>query len=573
MRARLKQCLMYVLPAIAVCLCTAAAMSPYNKEMDKDYFNNWRNLSSQQLMERSRRLIKEERNIDTAMIYLSEVVNRYYTEGKSEERTDLFLRAMNNMGYVYLYSFYDYQKAFMCFSRALKVAKAAGDKASMAYLYLNLGNMYGTVAIVHDMYSARQALDYYRQAMAYSVEAKEWECMQTALGNMADMTFTAKRAEYLGETLRKYEGIRIPKGTPMVEYNRLLIDGNQALARKNYAKAIACYKKMAACIDTDVSPERYMASAYSHLAEAYSLAGDHGKALAALAKTHEVIERHNLENMRVEYYRIMYELYKNSGERGRAQQFQLEYYKAKDALESVGKLRNVKELQFFAQLQDANEEIMVMAKRRQLLYVIVGLVCLLTLMAVVGMVVILRKNKKLRDSHKVMYNRIQEHLRNDQIMQRTISNYERQMEEMAQAMEKPSRPRGSDMDDEEKDHIYNKVCVAMADTSSICQPDFSIRKLADIIGYPYPKVSKSINELYGNNFNALLNDYRIKEACRRLKDEKYRIYTIEAIAIGLGFKSRTAFVAVFKRITGLTPSEYHKTVALDSGAQKARPDA
>ena len=65
-----------------------------------------------------------------------------------------------------------------------------------------------------------------------------------------------------------------------------------------------------------------------------------------------------------------------------------------------------------------------------------------------------------------------------------------------------------------------------------------------------------INQEYGSNFNSLLNEYRIKEACRRLGGNANM--TIEGIAESVGFKSRTSFGALFKSITGLSPSAYQK---------------
>ena len=40
--------------------------------------------------------------------------------------------------------------------------------------------------------------------------------------------------------------------------------------------------------------------------------------------------------------------------------------------------------------------------------------------------------------------------------------------------------------------------------------------------------------------------------------ENFGNYTIEAISIGVGFKSRPNFINTFKTITGLTPSVYQK---------------
>lgn len=56
-------------------------------------------------------------------------------------------------------------------------------------------------------------------------------------------------------------------------------------------------------------------------------------------------------------------------------------------------------------------------------------------------------------------------------------------------------------------------------------------------------------------------------ACRRLGDiDHYGQLTIEAIASGVGFRSRTSFVTSFKRITGLTPSEYQRLAREEASA-------
>jgi AraC-like DNA-binding protein len=86
-----------------------------------------------------------------------------------------------------------------------------------------------------------------------------------------------------------------------------------------------------------------------------------------------------------------------------------------------------------------------------------------------------------------------------------------------------------------------------------------LERLAMLSGSKYKYVSQVINEYYEQNFNNFLNSYRIKEACKRMSDlENYGNYTIEAISESVGFKSRSTFVASFKRITGLTPSQYQR---------------
>jgi len=68
-----------------------------------------------------------------------------------------------------------------------------------------------------------------------------------------------------------------------------------------------------------------------------------------------------------------------------------------------------------------------------------------------------------------------------------------------------------------------------------------------------------LTERFNKNFNQLLGEYRIREACRRFGDqENYGNLTVEAIGASVGFKSRSYFAAIFKKITGLTPTQYAK---------------
>ena len=88
-------------------------------------------------------------------------------------------------------------------------------------------------------------------------------------------------------------------------------------------------------------------------------------------------------------------------------------------------------------------------------------------------------------------------------------------------------------------------------------PDFTVALLAEKVNTKPRHVSQVINEHYEKGFNQMLSEYRIKEACRRLVDTQgYGNLSIEGLSAGLGFKSRSNFVSNFKRIVGMSPSEY-----------------
>lgn len=88
------------------------------------------------------------------------------------------------------------------------------------------------------------------------------------------------------------------------------------------------------------------------------------------------------------------------------------------------------------------------------------------------------------------------------------------------------------------------------------------KKLAEAVGSNTKYVSQVINEYYNKNFKTLLNEYRLREATRRLNDqEHYGNMTIQAIYEEVGYSNAVSFIRAFKRMYGITPSEYQKKAA------------
>jgi len=72
-------------------------------------------------------------------------------------------------------------------------------------------------------------------------------------------------------------------------------------------------------------------------------------------------------------------------------------------------------------------------------------------------------------------------------------------------------------------------------------------------------VSKIINQKEGKNFYEFVNSYRVEEVKNNLNNLEYAHYSILGIGLAAGFKSKSTFNAIFKKMTGMTPSVYKKT--------------
>ncbi len=106
--------------------------------------------------------------------------------------------------------------------------------------------------------------------------------------------------------------------------------------------------------------------------------------------------------------------------------------------------------------------------------------------------------------------------------------------------------------------ILNTILDFMEREKPYLEPTLTMPQLAKQLGISKEELSQVINKELFLNFNAFVNTYRINEAKRKLKDPRENQFIILKIAHDVGFNSKSSFNAVFKKITGLSPSEYRK---------------
>lgn len=86
--------------------------------------------------------------------------------------------------------------------------------------------------------------------------------------------------------------------------------------------------------------------------------------------------------------------------------------------------------------------------------------------------------------------------------------------------------------------------------------ELTLQKLAGRLSIPAQHLSQTVNGRLNQSFTDFVNAYRVAEAKRKLTDPRLKHYSVLAIAEEVGFNSKSAFNAVFKKQTGMTPSEF-----------------
>lgn len=111
----------------------------------------------------------------------------------------------------------------------------------------------------------------------------------------------------------------------------------------------------------------------------------------------------------------------------------------------------------------------------------------------------------------------------------------------------------------DKSEIHYKNLLHLMEVEKLYRlPDLNMNVLAEKTGLSKGYLSKIINQKEGKNFFELVNNYRVKEAQEKIKDPNFSHYTLLGIGLDVGFKSKSTFNAVFKKLTGKTPSAYKK---------------
>lgn len=119
----------------------------------------------------------------------------------------------------------------------------------------------------------------------------------------------------------------------------------------------------------------------------------------------------------------------------------------------------------------------------------------------------------------------------------------------------------------------NQYCVRlealMKESKPYLNPKLTINDLADQMGLHSKVLSYIINKGTQMTFFNFINTYRVSEVKSRLNDPRFKHLTLLGVGLDCGFNSKSAFNDVFKKLTGLTPSAYHREMS-ESG-KKIRP--
>lgn len=114
------------------------------------------------------------------------------------------------------------------------------------------------------------------------------------------------------------------------------------------------------------------------------------------------------------------------------------------------------------------------------------------------------------------------------------------------------KPAPSTADDA---RIADAVAALIREKALFRDPDLTLNRLARRAGIPARQISAAINRVQGRSVSQMVNEYRIAEARRLLKETDL---AVTQVMLESGFQTKSNFNREFLRASGMTPSDFRK---------------
>jgi AraC-like DNA-binding protein len=146
------------------------------------------------------------------------------------------------------------------------------------------------------------------------------------------------------------------------------------------------------------------------------------------------------------------------------------------------------------------------------------------------------------------------------LQQKSVFNEKREtnleLRSIIDANEQPDLQRKQVLTDEQLASLKPKLLALMQSQEPYLNSELGLPDLAVMLQLSPQELSYLINVGFDNNFYGFVNSYRVEESKTLLNSPKHQHLSMIGIAFEAGFNSKTAFNTAFKKMTGVSPTEF-----------------
>ena len=517
---------------------------------------------------------------DTALVYYMVACNRMNDKLSDKDKQQCAMAYLKKGNILYMKG--NYAGALSAYFSGLRINNDCNAKHETGRFYNNIANVY---CVFGDYV---KGLSYYKKGYEF---CHKYGDKANAYKILANMTAVSTQ---IGKTkeARKYHRMSEKVKNPADKENCYMSIFNFGLilrTEKNYREAInTCNDLLNYAVKNKMSP-RYICYAYIELYQNYISLGDRDSTLKYLRLCESTAVKHGILHSCLDVLVKYADFYDSVGNYKAASRYRARYQHEKDSIFDTNKFDAVKNEQtlyemdkydkYIASLNAREKERLQTISRQRLTIAGVTVVT-----AVIGVLLLLvyRQKGKIDKSYNDLFviNRDfvkqQEFTRQRMLeLNNRLKSSEAELAALRASQKQPTDGAGEapdtattadDADGKNKTlaisedmrrKLLDAVIDVMENSTEFCSSDFSLARLASLVGSNSKYVSLVINDTFHKTFKNYVNDYRIRLACLRMADTgTYGSYTLNAIAESVGFKSYTTFVELFRKVVGITPSMY-----------------
>lgn len=494
-------------------------------------------------------------NPDSALLCYTIVTDRYNNDLSDSEKLAI-AKVMHNSGMLSYEYFHDYASALESFNRAYAISRKAGDEELSGLLLERLGNVYTLCAqLSASKEVGARSTDLFIQS--YMLARKNGDT-RSVCRNVINLTSLALDRNNITSGLRlaleDFNGLLSTDSIPdRWIFTRLSAAGNHIL-KERYQDALDEFIALYSDLKSKNRESELIPQILENIVECCKRTGEYDKGLCYTDSLIDYSRSNSYLYDEAMAFRLRGELFSLTGDSGKAKSDSLRFFNLRDSIMGINQIKLIERMESIANMRQENRELIYERHKHEKQKIFFNMLLVLLAAIVIFSIVLYRRHRQLKESYLQLYRKLQEELKREDTQR---------LERSRQKTSQPTREQAPrTLTDEQNNEYKAKILRVMDNEDAIFSPDFSLDRMAEMTDIKPRTLSVAINEIFNKNFYELLNEYRVREACRRLSDQqRYGRLTIEAISQSVGYKSRTSLVNAFKRTTGLTPSEYQKLAA------------
>lgn len=541
------------------------------------------------LINRSQRLMQIDGKELDAIAHINALINKSKASD-NKQKIETAIKACN-VGSQILFSKELYVEAFKFMVQGVKLSQDYGYDKYLPELYKNIGNVY-SVYDENDL-----AIQNYEKSLDYCAKLNDKATELKTLCNLSGICVAAGNNEKAQIYYNRM--ITLGNGNPIVTYFGYLSGAMIANSEANMPLMEDGYKRAIDYATKEKFDPKYVAAAYSELANAFRKAGMIDSARYYFEKNRKFCHDNNLVYEQRANLKALIDIYSKEGRTDLAGSTREQYYILQDSMLAIDDYTKIKDNEIlsemeknYAQISSLSRETEMKEAQIQRQRTIMAVIFVFLLFFAVASIVVYRQKQNLYQAHRHLYLRNAELMVKEKELDSLMTKYSAMRQAVVadvvpeprvetapiisstvqESEEESGTPENgcTQMSEDMAEAVMESVAKVMSSPEIFCSNDFNLDRLAQLAGYNSRYVSQAINNLYGKNFRTFVNEYRINEASKRLMDnENYGHLTIRAIGEDLGFKSYrfksySNFIDTFKKIIGMAPSMYRKIAIRES---------